>query len=414
MHERFVHLRPATGKPQICHERKNERKSWVSDAFENILGQPWVRAFLRAAVVHDRVSHAYLFTGPAGSNKTLAAYALAQALLCPHNLHALRGPKCCECDVCRRVMQKTHPDVHYFAPEGANGYLIEQIRHIVADSMRAPILAKKKIYILDRVDLLGAAPANAFLKTLEEPPADVLLILLGRTREGVLPTIVSRCQVVPFRTIPATEAAGIIVQNSAASREQASMALAACDGSITRAIEFLQSNERMEFRRRVLEVATSLQTADAWDIICYAKDLVEQAKAPLDVVRARQEQELADNADFLTKSSLRQIDLRNKRQLSAKTLEGLQQITALISSWLRDIMVICADTPELVVNVDVRDALNATAQVTDEARAAAACVCVRRCKSALVYNVSPETCIDAMLFEIRDTLYRHELCRCCV
>ena len=88
----------------------------------------------------------------------------------------------------------------------------------------APIQAGRKVYILDRVDLLGVQAANAFLKTLEEPPADVVLILLARTRESVLPTIVSRCQVVPFRTIPVSEAAGIVVQNSGASPEQARVA----------------------------------------------------------------------------------------------------------------------------------------------------------------------------------------------
>ncbi|MFR9168998.1 MAG: ATP-binding protein [Gordonibacter urolithinfaciens] len=172
----------------------------MADAFENILGQPQVREFLRASVASERVTHAYLFTGPAGSNKTMAAYALAQALLCPKGPHGPRGGECGACDTCRRVKRKKHPDVRYFAPEGAGGYLVDQIRDIAADTVLAPIQADRKIYILDRVDLLGVQAANAFLKTLEEPPSDVVLILLGRTRESVLPTILSRCQVVPFAT----------------------------------------------------------------------------------------------------------------------------------------------------------------------------------------------------------------------
>ena len=214
----------------------------VSDAFENILGQPKVRELLRAAVAQDRVSHAYLFTGPAGSNKTLAAYAFAQAVLCPKGPGGPRGGECGACDACRRIMRRKHPDVRFFSPEGASGYLVDQIRDIVADTALSPIQAARKVYILDRVDLLGVQAANAFLKTLEEPPADVVLVLLGRTRESVLPTIVSRCQVVPFRFIPPAEAAGIIAQNSGASPELSRVALAACDGSITRAVEFLRSN----------------------------------------------------------------------------------------------------------------------------------------------------------------------------
>lgn len=377
----------------------------VADAFENILGQPKVREFLRVSVKSDRITHAYLFSGPSGSNKTMAAYALAQAILCPKGASGPRGGECGACDACTRIKRKKHPDVHYFAPEGANGYLVEQIRDIVADTSLAPIQANKKVYILDRVDLLGSASANAFLKTLEEPPSNVVLILLGRTRESVLPTILSRCQVVPFRHIPATEAAGILAQNTGASRELAKIAIESCDGSITRGIEFLKSNERLAFRSRVLEVMALLQNSDDWDIVGLASDLVVQVKAPLDIVRAAQEEELSENADFLAKSAIRQIEARNKRALSAKSLEALRQLTAIIRSWLRDVLATCAETPELVINVDVRKQIAEAAQSTDEARTTAALAAVRRCDDAISYNVSPETCIDALLFEIRYTLY---------
>ncbi len=324
----------------------------MGDAFESILGQPQVREFLRAMVCAGRVSHAYLFCGPAGSNKTLAAYALAQAVVCEN------GPvPCGACEACRKVMRRKHPDVRFFAPEGAAGYLVEQVRDIVSDTALAPIQAKSKVYILDRVDQLGVQAANAFLKTLEEPPADVVIILLARTREGVLPTIVSRCQVVPFRTIPQSEAAGIVVQNSGASVAHARIALAACDGSLTRAVEFLKSNERMQFRARILEVLASLSRADDWDIIGFATDLVGRVKLPLDAVRADQEQELAENADFLAKSAIRQIEARNKRQITAKTQESLRQLAGIVKSWLRDVAVTCAGVPELVVNADVSDAI---------------------------------------------------------
>ena len=377
----------------------------MSYAFENILGQPKVREFLRATVAQDKVSHAYLFTGPSGSNKTLAAYAFAQAIMCPKGAKGPRGGNCGACDACARIMRRKHPDVRYFAPEGAGGYLVEQIRDIVADTALAPIQARKKVYILDRVDLLNTQAANAFLKTLEEPPSDVVLILLGRTRESVLPTIVSRCQVVPFRSIPATEAAGIIAQNTGASIDQARMALAACDGSITRAVEFLKSNERLAFRSRVLEVLGCIRTADDWDLIGYASELVVLVKAPLDAARVEQEQELAEHADFLAKSAIRQIEARNKRQLTAKTFESLRQLSAIVRSWLRDVMAVCAETPELVINTDVRASIAEAADVTDEASAVAALAAVRRCDEAISYNVSPETCIDALLFEVRDTLY---------
>lgn len=379
----------------------------MPDAFENILGQPRVRDFLRTSVKGGRVTHAYLFVGPSGSNKTMAAYALAQALMCPKGPDGPRGGQCGACDACGRIMRKKHPDVHYYAPAGVNGYLVEQVREIVADTVLAPIMASKKVYILDRVDLLGTSAANAFLKTLEEPPADVVLILLGRTRESVLPTILSRCQVVPFRHIPASEAAGIIRQNTGAPIEQARMAIEACGGSITRAIEFLRSsgNERLAFRSFVLQVMASLARADDWDVLRWARELVEKAKAPLDDVVAEQEAELAENADFLQKSAIRQIEARNKRQIGAKTTEFLRQTHAIMGSWLRDVLMVRAGAPELVVNVDARQAIEAAAACADEARLYEGLRAVDRADQAIAYNISPETCMDALLFEVREVLH---------
>ena len=370
----------------------------MTDVFDSIYGQPRVRDFLRASVAAGRVTHAYLFTGPAGSNKTQAAYALASALMCENG-------GCASCETCEKVRRRKHPDVRYFAPEGASGYLIDQVRDIVSDTSLAPIQAGLKVYVLDRVDLLGTSAANAFLKTLEEPPADVVLILLGRTRESVLPTIVSRCSVVPFRHIPASEAAAILSQSTGASPELAKIAIEACGGSITRSADFLRENERLEFRSRVIEVLAGLATSDPWDTLNAASELVVKAKAPLDSVRAAREEELAESADFLEKSALRQIEQKNKRELTAKSQEYIRQILSITSSFLRDALAVCAQTPELVINVDARAAIEATAARTDEARIARALSCVGACDEALSYNVSPETCLDALLFEIGEALY---------
>jgi len=309
----------------------------VSDIFDGIFGQPRVREFLRASIASGRVSHAYLFTGPAGSNKTAAAYAFAQAILC-------KDHGCRTCDDCRRIERRKHPDVHFYTPEGAQGYLIEQIREIVSGVSLAPIRATSKVYILDRVDLLGVSAANAFLKTLEEPVEGVTFILLGRTREAVLPTIVSRCQVVPFRHIPAREAAGILSQKTGVTPEQARIAIEACNGSITRAMTFAKSAERAEFRARIMEVLSNLPLSDERDVLEYAAELIERAKAPLDNVRTQQSEELAESADFLTKTALKQIELRHKRALSMATRESLNQTTSIIRSWLRDVLMIASGT----------------------------------------------------------------------
>lgn len=379
----------------------------MADAFENILGQPQVREFLRASVVSERVTQAYLFVGPAGSNKTQAAYALAQALMCPKGPAGPRGGACGDCDRCGRILRRKHPDVRYFAPEGSAGYLVDQVRDLVADTALAPIQGTRKIYILDRVDQLGVSAANSFLKTLEEPEDDVVFILLARTREAVLPTILSRCQVVPFRHIPASEAAAIVVQNTGAPAEQARIAIEACGGSITGAVSFLRSpdNERLAFRTKLFDSLFRLPYADDWDVIELAADLVKSSQAPLDVMREAQEAELAENADFLQKSALREIEKRHKRQLSAQTRESLRQTMSLTRSWLRDGLMLTSGTPDLVINVDVIDRLSETFAGLAPAPLAAAAAKVDACERALAYNVSPETCLDTLLFDVREVLH---------
>ncbi|MFR7746149.1 MAG: DNA polymerase III subunit delta' [Eggerthellaceae bacterium] len=370
----------------------------MADVFDGIFGQPRVRDYLRTIIKTNHVTHAYLFTGPAGSNKTAAAYAFAQALLCDKG-------GCKACETCKRVERRRHPDVHYYEPEGAQGYLIDQIREIVAGMALAPIQAKRKVYILDRVDLLGTQAANAFLKTLEEPAPGVVFILMGRTREGVLPTIVSRCQVVPFRHIPATEAAGILSQRTGVTSQQARIAIEACDGSITRAMVFARSAERSEFRARIMEVLANLSVCDARDVLEYAAELVERAKAPLDNVRTQQSEEMAESAEFLQKSALKQIELRHKRALSMATRESLNQMTAIIRSWLRDVLMVVSATPDLIINVDQRSALEAAATRVSAAGIMGALREAYKTDEALRYNVSPETCLDALLFSIREVLH---------
>lgn len=375
----------------------------MADVFEGIVGQPRVREYLRASMKSGRVSQAYLFTGPAGSNKTLAAYAFARALLCD-------GDPCGNCDACTRsecraIVRKTHPDVRYLAPQGAQGYVVDQIREVVADVNLAPIQSQRKVYILDRVDLLSTAAANAFLKTLEEPPADVVMILLGRTREGVLPTIVSRCQVVAFRHIPSTEAAGILAQNTGCSLPEASIAIAACGGSLTKAAEFLRSGERGQFRQKVTSALASLARADDLDVLGYAQDIVLASKAPLDEVRREQERVMEERAEFLHKSAVKQLEVQQKRALSQASFDLLAQMCAVVRAWLRDVSVICAGQDTLVVNVDAIDALRDAATHTDIARVCAACACVDAAADAISYNVSPQVSIEALLFEIREVLY---------
>ena len=129
-------------------------------------------------------------------------------------------------------------------------------------------------------------------------------------------------------------------QHTGVSAEFARIAIAACDGSLSKAISFARSKERLEFRARVLDVLERLEVADGLDVLTYAAELIDRSKAPLDNVKTKQAEELNDSAEFLTQAALKQIEARHKRALSAAASDSLRQMTAIIRSWLRDVMVV--------------------------------------------------------------------------
>jgi DNA polymerase III subunit delta' len=168
-------------------------------ALEAIEGQPRAVALLRRALDSERVAHAYAFVGPAGSGRTTTALAFAQALLCE------TGAACGKCRGCRLGAEGKHPDLHVIVPtppesnpKGARAIRIGAVRGLEHEASLRPVMARQKIFVLDDADRMTGETPQAILKTLEEPPAHtVLILILARTR--ALPaTVISRCQLVRF------------------------------------------------------------------------------------------------------------------------------------------------------------------------------------------------------------------------
>ena len=365
----------------------------------NLDTQPRVRDFLRRAVEQDRVSHAYLFVGAPGSGKLDAAWALAQALLCEQG-------GCGACDSCIRVARHTHPDVHLFTPESATGYLIAQTRDLIDDVALAPIRAKRKVYIVDRAEQLRAASANALLKTLEEPPEGVTFILLGASTDLVLPTIVSRCQCVPFRTVSPVAAATAVERATGLPAARCRMAVAVA-GSSTRAVEFLRSAERQEARRVALRALGRIVHADEADILSDAKEIMVAVRAPLAEVKSTQQAVLDQNADYLSRGALKQLEDRNKRELNARERSGIMEVLASIRSVLRDLLMRLEQLDGGCVNEDAADIVDRLARGADAAGAMRALDAVARAEAAVTRNITPQLTFEVMLFDIRKAL----LCR---
>lgn len=362
--------------------------------------QPRVRDFLARAVASGRASHAYLFLGSPGSGKLDAAWALAQALLCAEE--AIPGA-CAACDDCVRVARRTHPDVHYYAPESATGYLIAQTRDLLEDVALSPIRAKRKVYIIDRAEQLRANTANALLKTLEEPPESVTFILLGTSSDVMLPTIVSRCQCVPFRPLSADESTTAVARATGLPPARCRMAVAVA-GSPARAVEFLKSADRQAARRAMVRAVDALAHADEADILASAKELMGAIHAPLAEVKSTQQAVLEQNQDYLSRGALKQLEDRNKRELNARERSGIMEALASVRSLLRDVLIRLEDAQDAPVNDDVRDVVERIASDTTTTGVTLALDAVSLAETRIARNVTPQLAIEVMLFDIRKAL----------
>jgi DNA polymerase-3 subunit delta' len=363
----------------------------ITPPFDELVGQPLVSSYLSRVVSSEQtISQAYLFTGPLGAGKTEAALLFARTLLCPNG--GLDN-----CDECRRVMRKTHPDLHILEPEGAKSYLLEQIQDLIHEAYLTPMRANRKVYILTQADSLSVSAANAFLKLLEEPPPSVVFILIGRMRASLPETVVSRCQFVNFVALPEVIAVKLLVQELGASDEQARIALAVAGGSLSQARGFLRSEERRALRREVLGVLSSLDRRDAFDLLECAQSLVRLARAPLDSMRLRQAEQLEASKDQLSKGALNAMEQRQKRELSFAERGNINEVFNVFRSWYRDLLLINLGRKADCVNQDVLDSIQLWAADIK----ADSCVRLLRgldeAEQRLQYNVSVQSIIESLL-----------------
>lgn len=169
---------------------------WRPQRFADVVGQKVITQTLKNAIITNQISHAYLFAGPRGTGKTSAAKIFAKAVNCHHQKN---GEPCNECETCKAITAGTLNDVIEIDAASNNG--VEEIRDIRDKAKYAPTQADYKVYIIDEVHMLSTGAFNALLKTLEEPPANVIFILATTEPHKIPLTILSRVQRFDFRRI---------------------------------------------------------------------------------------------------------------------------------------------------------------------------------------------------------------------
>jgi DNA polymerase III subunit delta' len=284
-----------------------------------VLGHDKAVRLLQKSIDAGRVSHAYLFSGPRHVGKSMLARELAKALNC-------REPErpCGICRSCRKIDGMVHPDVQVINPgDGARNIGIEAVRDLQERVALRPFEGTHKVYIVEEAERLSEAAANALLKTLEEPPPSVVLVLTTLNSATLLPTIVSRCQQVDLRPVPAGVVEGLLLDRYQLEPERARLLTALARGRIGWAIRAASDAELVTRRAELLERLVALPKADLVARFAYAAELAT---------------------------------------LHGRDAESARGVLETWQSWWRDLLLYRVGLARLVVNVDFRERVSAEAR----------------------------------------------------
>ncbi len=250
--------------------------------FDKIIGHDLQKNLLRRAVAEGRVSHSYLFTGVDGVGKKLVALGFAKILNC------LRPPslgeenptsRVCDCNSCRKIEKGIHPDVFLVEYKGLRDIKVDQIREDVEERLYfKPFEGRYKVAIVDEADRMNHSAQNAFLKTLEEPPNQSIIILLTSTPQSLLPTIRSRCQSLRFEGLPIDFIAEELKSRRGLSCEESVMIAHLSGGSLGRALSLDERilSDRSELIRRLSQVETDFASS----VLGVAESILEGSSDP--------------------------------------------------------------------------------------------------------------------------------------
>ncbi|MDD4439499.1 MAG: DNA polymerase III subunit delta' [Tissierellia bacterium] len=244
--------------------------------YSQVAGQEEIKTSLIKSINNNQVSHCYLFEGPEGMGKFELALIFAQSLLCL-NFH--KEP-CNECKNCIKVNSYNHPDLHIINEDG-NSIKREDIDVLINSIYNKPYEAKRKVFIIKDAHLMTPRAANGFLKTLEEPPGDSVMILLTINSNLLLPTIVSRCQEVKFRNV-SKETIKLFLKDF----DDKNVELAAnySKGILNKAINIINGNDdTLKKRKEIIKIFDRIINFDS-EIIYELENYFDEQKDNIDSI----------------------------------------------------------------------------------------------------------------------------------
>ena len=384
----------------------------MSGVWDRVIGQPAVVAELQAAVADPTaMTHAWLFTGPPGSGRSVAARAFAAALQCPDGGDGT-------CHACRTVLAGTHADLTVINPEGLSIGVLEA-REMVRDAARAPSQGRWQVIIVEDADRMTEGAANAVLKMLEEPPPRTVVMLCAPSLhpDDIKVTIRSRCRVMALRTPTVEAISDVLVRRDGVDPALAAWSAGASGGHVGRARRLARDEEARLSRKAVLDIPLSLVSLAAClnaadDLVGAAQDETDTATEALDAA----ETEALKNSlgvgargpgvAAASRGSAGQVKELEKRQKVRATRIGrdsLDRALVDLAGIYRDALVLdSAPAESLPLNHPDR-----RTDAEDLARRIGAEGALRRieavlaCRVAIEQNVKPQIAMEALTVALR-------------
>ena len=381
----------------------------VEDAARVLLRhEPGHGAATRAAG-RGAMTHAWLFTGPPGSGRSIAARAFAAALQCPDG-------GCGHCDSCHQVLVGTHPDVARIVPEGLS-LGVTEAREIVVRSSRAPTRRRWQVTLIEDADRMTEDAVNAVLKAVEEPPPHSVILLCAPSVDDLLPTIRSRCRLVGLRT-PAAAAVSEVLVREGVDPAMASFAARASQGHVGRARRLATDEAARLERDEVLRLPRSLGSVA--EALLAAASLVEAAKE--EAVRSttpRDAQERASLENALGvgatgkgmtgrgaaarggAGALKELEKRQKSRGTRTSRDVLDRALVDLAAFYRDVLVVQLGTGTDLVHGDLGEQTAVIARATSPEDTLRRIDAVLACREAVDASVAPLLAVEALALTLR-------------
>jgi DNA polymerase-3 subunit delta' len=341
------------------------------------------------AALESGPSHAYLFRGPRGAGKRAAARAFAAEVLAT----AADDPD----DVRRRALldPSPHPDLVWLTPRGAQ-HLVEEVRErVIRASAYRPFEGGKRVFVVEAAEAMRDESQNALLKTLEEPPQFVHLILLSSEPEALLETVASRCQPVDFAPLPAAVLEAELAGAGPEPEVAAAARLAAGDLERARLLLSERGREVRAEAERCISAALAGEVASApW------RALLDRAEAAGEDAEGAAREALEEEAEGGVKRTVREIGEEAKRAGRRRRTEILELGLELCAAWLRDLAVLASGAEEVAYNRDRLEQLRSQAAGLDPGRARGGAELVQESRRGFELNVSEELALEALFFRL--------------